>query len=148
MGTATMAIVSAGMALKQGQLAKQAYANDAQAAYERAEEVAMQAEQKEIARKNQLNENLASLSSMFAGGGVSITGGSVSNLRTTEKKFAKDDITSIRYMGTSQSRQFKLAGDSKKKQGKAAQIGSYAKAAGSIGGVNDFGTKIKSEWSV
>ena len=69
MGWQMQAVAAVGSLMAARQQAG-AYANDAQAAYERAEEVAMQAEQKEIARKNQLNENLASLSSMFAGGGV------------------------------------------------------------------------------
>lgn len=147
MGTATMAIVSAGMALKQGQMAKQAYANDAQASIENAEQVEMKAQQDEIARKNQLSENLSSMNSMFAGGGVSVSGGSVNNMRRNEMKIAKADVKTIQYMGSSQSRQFKLGAKSKKLQGKAAQLGSYAKAGGSIGGVDNFGKTLKSEWS-
>ena len=49
MGTfaASMAVVSAAAAIKQGQIAKQAYANDAQASLENAEQVEMKAQQDE-----------------------------------------------------------------------------------------------------
>ena len=144
MGTfaASMAVVSAAASIKQGQIAKQAYANDAQASIENAEQVEMQAQQKEIARINQLNENLSSMNSMFAGGGVSVSGGSVNNIRRNESKLAKADITSIKYLGSAQSRQYKLGAKSKTLQGKAAVIGSYAKAGSAIGSTKSSDWKI------
>ena len=106
MGTfaASMAVVSAAAAIKQGQIAKQAYANDAQASLENAEQVEMQAQQKEIARKNQLTENLSSMNSMFAGGGVSVSGGSVNNIRRNELKLAKEPVIVISLISVFASR--------------------------------------------
>ena len=120
------------MSLAAAKQAQGAYANDAQASYEQAQNAAIQADQEAINRTEQLREQLASISASSAGGGVSVgAGGSMANIRRRETRVANNDVSAIKYMGTSKQRQFKLQGDGKKKQGKAAMYSGYANAASS-----------------
>ena len=120
------------MSLAAAKQAQGAYANDAQASYEQAQNAAIQADQEAINRTAQLREQLASISASSAGGGVSVgAGGSMANIRRRETRVANNDVSAIKYMGTSKQRQFKLQGDGKKKQGKAAMYSGYANAASS-----------------
>ncbi len=120
------------MSLAAAKQAQGAYANDAQASYEQAELAGIQADQEAINRTAQLREQLASISASSAGGGVSVgVGGSMANIRRRETRLANADISATKLMGMSKQRQFKLQGDGKKKQGKAAMYSGYANAASS-----------------
>lgn len=124
--------ISAVMSLAAAKQAQKAYANDAQASYEQAQNAAIQADQEAINRTAQLREQLASISASSAGGGVSVgAGGSMANIKRRETRMANNDVSAIKYMGTSKQRQFKLQGDGKKKQGKAAMYSGIANASSS-----------------
>jgi hypothetical protein len=125
-------LMAGAMSLAAARQQQGAYANDAQASYEQAQNAAIQADQEAINRTAQLREQLASISASSAGGGVSVgAGGSMANIRRRETRVANNDVSAIKYMGTSKQRQFKLQGDGKKKQGKAAMYSGYANAASS-----------------
>jgi len=127
-GYATAAVFS----LASARQAQGAYANDAQASYEQAANAAIQADQEAINRTAQLREQLASISATSAGGGVSVgAGGSMANIKRRETRIANADVSAIKYMGASKQRQYKLQGDGKKKQGKAALYSGMANAASS-----------------
>ena len=111
-----------------------AYADDAQAAYEQSEDAKIEAKQQEVDRLAELRDQLSTLDSDFAGRGVAVgTSATVRNYGRQETKMAKADISSIKYMGASKQRQYRLKASKSKKLGKYAMISGVSKAA-SYGG--------------
>ena len=123
--------VSAVMSLAAARQAQKAYANDAQASMEQAEMAKIQADQEAINRTAELNAKLASISASASGGGVSISSGSMQNIKRFETKLAKADVSAIQLMGLQNRRKFKLQGKQSKLKGKAALISGVGNAASS-----------------
>lgn len=132
MGWQMQAVAAVG-SLMAAKASADAYANDAQSAYEASQMAKVEAQDQELDRMAQLRDQLSTLDSDFAGRGVSVgTSQTVGNFRRAEKKFADKDIKSIRLMGQSKQRQYNLKASSSKKLGKVAYLSGVAKA-GSYG---------------
>jgi len=128
MGWQMQAVAAVGSLMAARQQAG-AYANDAQAAYEQAEDAKIEAKQQEVDRLAELRDQLSTLDSDFAGRGVAVgTSATVKNFGRQETKMAKADVSSIKYMGTSKQRQYKLKSSKSKKLGKYAMISGVTKA--------------------
>ena len=123
------AAAGAVMSIAAAKQSQRAYQNDAQASYNQAELAGIDADQKAINRTAQLNEQLASISATSAGSGVSVGSGSMINIKRNEKKLAKQDVSSIKFMGNTKQRNYKLQGAGQINKGKAAKLSGYASAA-------------------
>ena len=123
--------VAAIMSLAAAKQSQKAYAAEAQAQMEQAEMAQIEADQQAINRTAQLNEQLASISASSAGGGVSVGSSSMINIKRRESKLTSQDVSSIKFMGSTKRRNYQLGAKGSKNKGKAAMYKGYADAASS-----------------
>tara|TARA_X000001382_G_C3169667_1_gene179050 strand:- start:848 stop:1294 length:447 start_codon:yes stop_codon:yes gene_type:complete len=126
---AVMMAISVGSTLMSAKLQRDAYEAEAEANEEQAQMAGIEADQQENARRNQLLGILSALNVSESSRGLSIgQGGSSSALKENEKKFADADISSIKLMGLSKKRQFRLSADSARLSGKASIVSGLTSA--------------------
>lgn len=129
---AVMMAMSVGTQLLGAKLQRDAYEDEAQANAEQADMAKIEADQQENVRRNDLLQIMSALNVSEAGRGLSVSsGGTGSALRENEKKFADADISSIKLMGLSKRRQYRLAGSSAKTSGQAAILSGVSSAGSS-----------------
>lgn len=131
MGQGAMFAFSVGSTLLSAKLQRDAYEAEAQANEEQAEMATMQADQQHNARRGQFLQIMSALNVSESSRGLSIgVGGSSKALRENETNLAKADLSSIKLMGLSNSRQFKMGASSSRLSGKASVFSGLSSAGG------------------
>jgi len=127
------------MSLAAARQEKAVYEMEARSYEEQAETSAIQSRQEEEERRRQLRMQLASLGTSMSSQGVAIDPrqGSMGAIRKSEMDIAKKDIGSIKLMGMSNRRKYKISAASSRAAGKAAVTSSYAQAAMTLGSQSD-----------
>ena len=120
--------VSAAIAIAGANQARKAYEIEAQQKLEQADIAGIEADQQAINRTAQLNEQLSSILATTAGSGVSVLSPTTQTITRAEKKIASADLSSIKFMGDSKRRQFKISASGSRVKGKAAQLQGYGQA--------------------
>lgn len=145
MGQGAMFAFSVGTALLGAKLQRDAYEAEAEQNEENAQMAEIQSDQQENARKQQLLNILASLNVSESSRGLSVrTGGTSNALRQNEMSLAKADLSSIKLMGLSNARRFRMGAKSSRLSGKATMLG-----AGTQVGTSYRRYKIdKGDWKV
>ncbi|OUU63405.1 MAG: hypothetical protein CBC24_09215 [Candidatus Pelagibacter sp. TMED64] len=145
MGQGAMLAFSVGSTLMSAKMQKDAYEMEAQQNEENAELAKIEMEQQENARRDQLLNVLSSLSSDEGSRGLAIgSGGTAQALRSSEKRMADADLSSIRLMGLSKRRQFQLGA----KQSQIAGRGSILSGATSAGTTYRRYKINKGDWKI
>ena len=130
MGQAVMMAVSVGSSLMAAKTQRDAYELEAEANEQNAELAGIEMEQQENASRNDLINIISSLNVGEASRGVSVkTGGSSGALRMSEQKMADSDLSSIRLMGLSKARQFRLGSKQARLSGTASMLGGASSSA-------------------
>ena len=130
MGQAAM-FISVASTLVGAKMQRDAYEMEAQQNEEQANMAQIEAEQQTNARRNQLLQVMSALNVSESSRGVTVAqGGSGSALRENEQTLAKADLSSIKLMGLSKKRQFRLGASQSRLGGKAAVISGVASAGG------------------
>ena len=130
MGQGMMMAFSIGSTLLAAKMQRDAYEIEAQQNEENAEMAKMQADQQENSRRSQLLQIMSALNVSESSRGLSIgTGGSSKALRENEINLAKADLSSIKLMGLSKARQFKMGASASRTSGKAAMLGAGTQVA-------------------
>lgn len=128
---AVMMAFSVGSTLLSAKLQRDAYEAEAQANEEQAEMATMQADQQHNARRGQFLQIMSALNVSESSRGISIgVGGSSKALRENELNLAKADLSSIKLMGLSNSRQFRMGASSSRLSGKASVLSGLSSASG------------------
>lgn len=127
-----MQVASVALGLIAAKQQKKAYEMEAQAYEEQAEASRIQSAQQENERNSQLRRQLAALGTSMSAQGVALgTSASVGALADDEVRIAKNDISSIKFMGMSTRRKYGLSAASSRASGRAAVLGGFAKSASS-----------------
>ena len=133
MGQAAM-FISVASTLVGAKMQRDAYEMEAQQQEEQAQMAEIEAEQQANSRRNQLLQVMSALNVSESSRGVSVgQGGTSSALKENEQRMAKSDLSSIKLMGLSKRRQYRLGADQSKLAGKAAIISGVANAGSQYG---------------